>query len=228
MMSGPVCESCGFENSASAPRCANCQGALNPFQQEKSHGPKLSTFFRVLIFTGLVTLLVLMCMSPDRDVAVNEDLDLQTFYRNLVRMEHSIRRGNQNSWAVLEGDVNRYLQQVVESASSSAGESSSRVVDMWVDIEESAVSLVLVNQWGPVHLAQRYRAVSSSDSVAPLSLSEVWVGKVRLPAFTNRFMMKSLTSAFEAFIRDRYILKNASEIRFGDEKAYLVNHQKSV
>ena len=231
-MSMTVCPYCGKDNPDTCLDCRHCGRVLPSRVVEKpSRLPGVGTALRLLVFLVLLSSLILALMSSPAPGVIALDANVSNFYRELVAMEHAVRRGNENYWTVPEGAANAYLAAVIERHDKeSSDEAWRRLVFAQVDFRSAVVRLTLHHQWGPITLSQQLdlKPVESPEGGIGWTLTSFQVGRLPIPPMLRDQAARAVYRAFTAFERDLYILQGVTELHFDNEKAYLVNRRKSV
>ena len=150
------CPYCGAENPDTCLECRTCQRHL-PARTLQIAPRRFSpvTGLRLVLFLAALAALVLILLTPEVPGEVDEAAEVDLFYRQLVAMEHAVRKKNEYSWTVREGDANAYLSAVVQEHELHRKGSWRRLVLARVDFQDGAALLTLHHQWGPVVLSQQ-------------------------------------------------------------------------
>lgn len=229
-MSTP-CPYCGSDNPDTCLECRTCQRHL-PARTIQTSGSRfsLATGIRVLVFLTALAALILILLTPDVSGKVDESADVNRFYRELVAMEHAVRKQKEYYWTIPEEQVNAYLAEVVKKHQGSMDKSWRRLVLSRVDFLHDSLLLTLHYQWGPITLSQQLKLARPVQETSSPSwkIQSFHLGKLPIPGVLRSRAADVLLNAFGAFERDLFVLRFVSEIHLDDEKAYLVNRRKPV
>jgi len=170
--------------------------------------------------------LVLVILSPGVSGEVDDAASVEDLYRELVAMDHAVRKGREQYWTISEGAANAYLHAVVEQHGKDKADSWRRLVLARVDFQDQAVRLTLHHKRGPMVLSQQLDLTHEEGS--GWTLQALHLGKLPIPPVVRDRAAAVILKAFSAFERDIYVLRNVSEVHLDNEKAYLVNRRNPV
>ena len=183
-MTEAPCPFCGNMNPLTVVLCRTCDRKLPGLDVQKTPRGFIKTGIRLLFLLASLGLLVLVLQSSDVEGELDTSAKVDEFYRELVAMDHAIRRDREEFWTFTEGQANAYLQAIVEKHAEGSEQGWRKLKAVEVNLRPHGALLGFTHAWGPLVLSQRVEVSRVSASVsgeAPWEIDAFYIGKLPLP-----------------------------------------------
>lgn len=219
MATGALCDKCGNDNPLGRMFCVQCGAKLkldkppmpSPVEQAKLTGMGfIFKLIRLVILAILLGLLGMLAWPLPLEGQMGDSQDAMTFYRDLVRVDHAVKKRESVDAVIQEGELNAYLDEVVRKQSAeTTSPLQVKVSNARIQIQPDHVVVLLRAHLGPLPLS--YEITGTPVFLAgrfKLNVTAARFGHLPMPALARPWLAGRIGTFFQRLERERNVLNN--------------------